>query len=189
MSRRSQTQAGIPDDGTAQKRAKIEPPEDQPANFAHPAERAEDTLGPRCEDLWWYDGSVIVVTAKLVFKLHASILQRHSCRFAELLDEARVSEGPVEVLGGCRVLRVDDKGDHLAELLRVLYDGGRGGFFDWKKPIAFENLRRVTLLAVKYKARGAQEPSAQPDDGGGGVGSVGLRLFWRTRLGRQIFAK
>ncbi|GJE99721.1 hypothetical protein PsYK624_159920 [Phanerochaete sordida] len=55
------------------------------------------------------------------------------------------------MLEGCPVLRVDEDGASLAELFMVVYHGGRSGFFDWRKPIEFVRLRRITLLALRYK--------------------------------------
>ena len=44
----------------------------------------------------------------------------------------------------------------------------------------------LKFMADMYDARGVQELSAQPDDGGGGVGSNGLTLFCHV-YSRQRF--
>ncbi|GJE99746.1 hypothetical protein PsYK624_160170 [Phanerochaete sordida] len=110
-----------------------------------------DLLYTRHEELWFEDGNVIVIAHDLAFKLHAGVLKRHSSVFRAALDEKQA--GQQEVFEGCRVLRVTDKTDDLVELLYVLYDGGSRGFFDWRKPVEFSDLRRITLIAIKYNVQ------------------------------------
>ncbi|GJF00093.1 hypothetical protein PsYK624_163720 [Phanerochaete sordida] len=128
---------------------------------------ALETFEPRHPDLWWCDGNVVVAAKGMSFKVHASILARYSNVFREVLAEKDKNEGvdedggggegedrngePSEMFQGCRVLRVEDPGEELGALFQVLYDGGVGGFFNWNRPLRFEYLRQVTLLAVKYE--------------------------------------
>ncbi|GJF00085.1 hypothetical protein PsYK624_163640 [Phanerochaete sordida] len=82
------------------------------------------------------------------FKLHASILEKYPTVIEEMLDEE-----PLEMFEGCRILRVYDPGEELGSLFQVLYDGSVGDFFNWSKPMRFEYLQQVTLLAVEYEVQ------------------------------------
>ncbi|EKM61830.1 uncharacterized protein PHACADRAFT_24962 [Phanerochaete carnosa HHB-10118-sp] len=170
MVRRLQIQADIGNDGTpSKKRRKLEKLGEN-ASTAFASQHAMEAFQPLHAELWWHDGNVIIAADQMSFKLHASVLERHSSVFSELLNDAQARHNPPELFEGCRVLRVDDKGVHLAELFRVLYDGGGcvleasniiyrahsascRGFFDWRKPIEFTDLRRITLVAIKYKVQ------------------------------------
>ncbi|GJF00082.1 hypothetical protein PsYK624_163610 [Phanerochaete sordida] len=152
MVRRSQAQAGLDLEGapdSTPKRQKVEEPEASTSTALN-AEPAPDSFEPKHPELWWRDGNTVIAADGLSFKVHAGILEKHSSVFCELLEELQGVEQP-EMFEGCRVLRVDDKGEHLAALLQILYDGGSGSFTDWRKPLKLTALRRVTLLAVKYK--------------------------------------
>ncbi|GJE99526.1 hypothetical protein PsYK624_157920 [Phanerochaete sordida] len=166
MQRRSQTKAGIDanDGPPASKRFKAEHEEHVPARpsannslrpefdmLSFPSDSAKDVLNPRCEKLWLRDGNVILVAETLAFKVHASVLERHSVVFGELLAEEDPARGHTETHDNCRVLRTSDWGPELAQLLHIMYDGGTVTFFDRAKPIPFAELRAITLLAVKYK--------------------------------------
>lgn len=82
----------------------------------------QDTFGPRSETLWFRDGTVIVVAVGMSFRVYAGILERHSTVFKDLLDVKPRQK--VERSEGCRVLRVEDDGNVLGELLLILHDGG-----------------------------------------------------------------
>lgn len=125
----------------------------------------QDAFEPRSQDLWFHDGTVIVAATGMSFKVHAGVLERHSTVFRELLVVKPRQK--VEKAEGCRVLRVEDDGRVLTELLLILYDGftrcvvdqsflqamlsNYSEFFDRSKPIKFMKLRALALLAVKYR--------------------------------------
>lgn len=127
MVRRSQAQADVDvaEGAPAKKRPKIEEEAAREDALGSP-QPAPNSFEPRHEYLWWRDGNVIVAADGMSFKLHASILERHSSVFRELLDSAQPRENSPETFERCTVLRVEDKGALLAELLQVLYDGGSG---------------------------------------------------------------
>ena len=130
MVRRSQTQANIDrensDGTTTRKRVKVEEPpaSDQAPDDVVQPQPALQPFGPQHEKLWLRDGSVIIVAKELSFKVHASVLERHSSVFRELLEGTQLGEGRAEEAEGCRVLRVSDWGADLARLLEIMYDSG-----------------------------------------------------------------
>ncbi|GJF00083.1 hypothetical protein PsYK624_163620 [Phanerochaete sordida] len=155
MVRRSQAQAEIGNDVARNaKRPKVEEPGSRRTSLRRAQQRALTPIPAAHPELWWSDGNVVVAAVDLSFRVHASILRRHSSIFAELLDKAPDAVGEVhEAFDECQILRVQDKGADLAEMFSVLYDGGSRGFFDWKKPIEFGKLRQITLVAIKYKVQ------------------------------------
>lgn len=128
MVRRSHAQANIDggDEAPAGKRVKVEEPAppNQPLDDVAQPQPAPQPFGPQHEELWLRDGNFIVVAKEMSFKVHASVLERHSSVFRELLEGPQPGGGPAEVVEGCRVLRVLDWGADLARLLDIMYDGG-----------------------------------------------------------------
>ncbi|GJE99724.1 hypothetical protein PsYK624_159950 [Phanerochaete sordida] len=153
MVRRSQAQANVAEADTPSsgKRRKVEQQKEGIARPSQDGQPAADTFQPRHDHLWFSDGNVVVAAKGMNFKMHAGILSWNSGVFKVLLDGAQADGGGAETWEGCRVLRVEDDGTSLAELFMVLYDGGRSGFFDWKKSIELFHLREITLLALRYK--------------------------------------
>lgn len=165
------TRRSNPDDaGPASKRPKLEESDaDAVPGSPKPQQPAQDAFEPRHDSLWLRDGSVVIAAIGLSFKVHSSVLERHSTVFRELLDET--VDGaviPAETFEDCKVLRVADKGSALTEFLNILYDSGSrcvdpsfrvsvilkshgSPFLNRKVAIPFRNLRRITLLAAKYK--------------------------------------
>ena len=76
------------------------------------------------DDLWFDEGNVVITALGKSFKVHSGVLSRHSDVFRELLSSRALAALP-ERLGGCPVVRTDDKGDSLGMMLRIIYDGGR----------------------------------------------------------------
>lgn len=79
----------------------------------------QDRLGPRHENLWFDDGSIVLAAHCMSFKVHQSVLGLHSSVFFELLDNLEPWEQRLD--DGCPIVRVDDYGPDLAKLLLVLY--------------------------------------------------------------------
>ncbi|GJE89896.1 hypothetical protein PsYK624_060080 [Phanerochaete sordida] len=101
------------DADTPSKRRKIEPEAHQNAL------PSGVELGERSDEFWFEDGSVIMVAQGMSFRVHKSVLALRSDVFKRLLDDAGL-----EQLDGCAVLRVEDRGDNLCDLLHVVYNGG-----------------------------------------------------------------
>ena len=76
------------------------------------------------DDLWFDEGNVVIAALGKSFKVHSGVLSRHSDVFQELLSSRALAALP-ERLGGCPVVRTDDKGDSLGMMLQIIYDGGR----------------------------------------------------------------
>ena len=73
-------------------------------------------------DLWFEDGSVIVIAQQTAFRVYRSVLSRHSETFSEVFMQPQSSHpGATETIDGCPVVRIPD----FKHLLHALYDGAR----------------------------------------------------------------
>lgn len=81
-------------------------------------------IGERHQSLWFDEGNVIIVAHGKSFKVHSSVLSHHSNVFKELLSGPALA-GLSEKLDNCPILRAEDRGDALAQLLQIVYDGAK----------------------------------------------------------------
>ena len=71
----------------------------------------------RDKDLWFDDGSIILVAQKTMFKVYKGLLSTHSPVFADMFSSATHSD---EIDDGCPVVRVSDSAQDLKWLLTHL---------------------------------------------------------------------
>ena len=76
----------------------------------------------RHPDLYLADGSVIVRAEDTLFRVHISMLARHSIFFRDVFGMPKGGEG-TDQLDGCPVLFLQDRAEDVANLLSALYDG------------------------------------------------------------------
>ncbi len=76
-------------------------------------------------DLWFADGSVILATKDVEFRVHMSLLTRHSVFFRDMfsLPQPTALNGGSSFIEGCPVVRLHDSSEDLTNLLLALYDG------------------------------------------------------------------
>lgn len=86
--------------------------------------QATPEIGERDKQLWFDEGNVILAAKGKSFKVHSDVLVRHSDVFKQLLEESALAQ-LAEGLEGCPILRVDDEGTDLGDLLNIIYDGGK----------------------------------------------------------------
>lgn len=73
----------------------------------------------RPEKLWFEDGSVVLQAGNVQFKVHRSILAKHSSIFADLFRVPQpVSEPTLE---GCPIVHLQDNPEDLKRVLLILY--------------------------------------------------------------------
>ncbi|KIP02766.1 hypothetical protein PHLGIDRAFT_279464 [Phlebiopsis gigantea 11061_1 CR5-6] len=102
----------------------------------------------RHEELWYEDGNVVVISQNVWFKLHRSILAKHSRAFRDMFHADAFAGDIVE---GCPAVTVADSPQHLALFFKVLYDPTKQPFFmDQNSSMDFRDLRALTLLSFKY---------------------------------------
>ena len=90
----------------------------------------------RHPDLWFSDGSVVLKAETTLFRVHMSILSRHSIFFRDMFTLPQPpQQAQDDVVEGCPVVSLQDSADDLASLLVAIYDGtsfGDNGRDDFK---------------------------------------------------------
>ena len=98
---------------------------------SHVERNTEFRAPKRHEDLWFSDGSVVLATDTTLFRVHISILSRHSAFFCDMfsLPQPSLFAGASSVvesagdIGDCPFVHLQDSAEDLANLLKALYDG------------------------------------------------------------------
>lgn len=125
-----------------------------------PARRANSssTQMERHPEFWFFDGSIVLVAERTMFRVHKAFLARHSVFFRDMFSLPQPQEDPssstkpsnvrpvsgdgasigdggeMEEVEGCSTLRLHDSPDDVASLLYALYDGP---YVDLISPIEF----------------------------------------------------
>lgn len=98
----------------------------------------------RHPDLWFSDGSVVLKSDNIMFRVHMSVLSRHSVFFRDMFtlpqpipaaSSSNSNHSQDETVEGCPVVLLQDSADDLTSLLVALYDGttfGDNGREDFK---------------------------------------------------------
>ncbi|KAH0836409.1 hypothetical protein J3R83DRAFT_8010 [Lanmaoa asiatica] len=116
--------------------------------------RSCEDLLVRHPDLWFSDGSIVLRAENTLFRVHKSLLARHSGFFHDLFalpqpeaDAKSSSKHFSEDIEGCQVLRLHDAPEDVANILTALVDGPNFGNND---PADFQVVSGVLRLATKY---------------------------------------
>ncbi len=83
----------------------------------------------RDQDLWFEDGSVVMIAQTTAFRVHKSVLSRHSCTFSELFSIPQPADPEsVDLIDGCPMVRVTDSAHDFQHILHILYDIAKSVF-------------------------------------------------------------
>ena len=75
-------------------------------------------------ELWFEDGSVVMIAGNMAFLIHTSILSRHSEIFRNMFGVPQPAvPAPSDVFNGRPVVHVSDSAHDFKQLLCMLYDG------------------------------------------------------------------
>ena len=74
----------------------------------------------RNADFWFPDGSIILIDEKSGFRIHQSILSRHSDVFADLFTVPQPQSG-TEKMDGCPVVHLTDSATDFIDVMKALY--------------------------------------------------------------------
>ncbi|KAM5531624.1 hypothetical protein V8D89_014710 [Ganoderma adspersum] len=109
-------------------------------------------------ELWFEDGNVVIVAGSAAFRVHTSILSRHSEVFQDTFGVPRPAlPAPSDVFDGHPVVHVSDSAHDFKQLLCMLYDGVR--FMPPDHPVAFSTIAAVARLGHKRRLRSIFRPS------------------------------
>lgn len=76
--------------------------------------------------LWFDDGNVVLVAEKTGFRVHRSVLARHSDVFRDMFLISQPEPPLNDEAKGCPIVPlVDDGAEDVATILGILYDGGQ----------------------------------------------------------------
>ncbi|ETW80208.1 hypothetical protein HETIRDRAFT_453158 [Heterobasidion irregulare TC 32-1] len=117
---------------------------DPPSDHKRPRTELDAELLINHPALYFDDGNVILQCGKTLFRVHRSILLKHSTLFQEMLAPAR------DTLRGCTSLKVVDDKDEMEALLNTIYDG----FTIDTSQITIENFPTISgILRLAHKYR------------------------------------
>jgi hypothetical protein len=73
-------------------------------------------------DFWFHDGSIVLCADKTLFRVHQTVLAKHSEVFEDLfsLSPPKVEED--DIVDGCRVVLLHDSKDDFVDLLNAIYN-------------------------------------------------------------------
>lgn len=71
-------------------------------------------------DFYFTDGSVILIVERITFRLHQTVLSRHSDVFAGMWDVPQPSR--VDNIDGCPTVELSDRACDFADTLKAIYD-------------------------------------------------------------------
>lgn len=115
---------------------------------SHPeSEDSEDYTSHRT--LYFDDGNIILSCGRTMFRVHRSLLCKHSPTFRDLLQPPDEDRKP-KLLRGCIHIILDDAADDIEALLNVIYEGMR---FDVPQLNVenFPTLSSLLRMCVKYE--------------------------------------
>lgn len=72
-------------------------------------------------NFWFEDGSIILIVENTAFRIHQSILSRHSDVFADLFTVPQPRHD-TESIDNCPVVRLDDSLADFIDVMKALYE-------------------------------------------------------------------
>ena len=81
----------------------------------------EEPDTPTRSDIWYSDGSIVLQAENVQFKVHQTVLAKHSKVFADML--AVGDPDPAEQLvNGCPLVVIQDSAEDVRHMLSILYN-------------------------------------------------------------------
>ncbi|KAL1938722.1 hypothetical protein VTO73DRAFT_11325 [Trametes versicolor] len=121
------------------------------------ADRVDAPLGSlkHNPDLWFEDGSIVVIAENTGFRVHKLLLSHLSPVFRDvfMVPQPVVIDSGLSVVENCPVVRVSDSVYDMKYLLRAIYDG-RGYLTEMSPYIPFPVISALMRLGHKYEIKG-----------------------------------
>lgn len=79
----------------------------------------------KCPDVWYKDGSLVIVTETLAFRVHTSIMAANCEIFKDMADMPQPKDGAntnEEMYEDCPVLRLQDSATDMRHFLATIYN-------------------------------------------------------------------
>jgi len=102
-------------------------------------------------DVWYTDGSIVLVAEKTAFRVHGTILAANSEIFKDMfaIPQSATPDPDAETYEGCPVLRLQDSPADLKHFLKAIYDFS---YFPPRARTKFPVVAAVLRLSTKYHA-------------------------------------
>lgn len=76
----------------------------------------------RHEDFWFTDGSVVLVVENTAFRIHQSILSRHSDVFADMFTVPQPDSNDADHFDGCPIVHLTDPLEDFVDVMKAIYE-------------------------------------------------------------------
>ncbi|KAH9926924.1 uncharacterized protein B0H18DRAFT_875934 [Fomitopsis serialis] len=102
-------------------------------------------------EVWYSDGSVVLVADKMAFRVHGTILATHCEVFRDMfaMPQPATPDANTETYEGCQVLRLQDSPVDMRHFLKTIYDFS---YFRPRVRAKFPVVAAVLRLGTKYDA-------------------------------------
>ncbi|KAI0080992.1 hypothetical protein K474DRAFT_53515 [Panus rudis PR-1116 ss-1] len=105
-------------------------------------------------DLWFQDGTIIIVAGETKFRLHPGVLSRHSEVFKDMFNVPQPPEAQadptMEYIDNCPAVRVSESAEDMALLLSAMYDPGCSIYL-MEHPMTCSVASTLLRLSAKYE--------------------------------------
>ncbi|KAI0776588.1 hypothetical protein BD413DRAFT_602162 [Trametes elegans] len=103
----------------------------------------------RSRDYWFNDGNIVLIVRDIAYKIHKSVLSRHSEVFRDLFSAP--STAADAYFDGCPALCLSESPEDVGNFLKALYDSTRDPtLFQHDKRLPFSTVAGLYELAHKY---------------------------------------
>jgi len=122
--------------------------EQLPDDFMPSSATVSPSLEPRrVDELWFHDGTLVLTTDTLLFRIYGGLLAKESPIFHDMLELPQPQDG--EAIDGCPVVKVYDDSRDVEYFLRALFD--YKFFLSYPNPTNFEIITSILRLSKKYE--------------------------------------
>ncbi|CAA7266007.1 unnamed protein product [Cyclocybe aegerita] len=102
----------------------------------------------RHESLWLEDGNVILQAEDTQFRVHRSMLARHSTIFKDIFSIPQQDQIMDPIVDGCPVVSLSDSAEDLEHILLIFYDNHR--FLDLREKLSVGAIAAMLRMGKKY---------------------------------------
>ncbi|KAK7062833.1 hypothetical protein VNI00_000328 [Paramarasmius palmivorus] len=103
----------------------------------------------RSTELWFEDGTLIVLAGRVSFRVYRGIVAQNSPIFEDMLSIPQPVD--VELYEGCPVVELLDAPEDVLPFLKALHSVGDARYFDVSQPIQWSVLSGILRLSTKYQ--------------------------------------
>ncbi|KAJ3513919.1 hypothetical protein NLJ89_g2688 [Agrocybe chaxingu] len=104
----------------------------------------------RSEDFWLDDGNIILQAESTQFRVHKSMLARHSTVFKDMFSFPQPAEPLDPVVEGCPVVTLSDPAWDVEVILSIFYDNVKCSVIDLEKALSIDEIKAILSMAKKY---------------------------------------